>query len=265
MIRCKSLLACCLVLGFIGCQDAEFTDSDCGSAKCDEVGVGQLMPRAPETPGTIGVTRNDDRWLFEVIGAKGEILLLSENYAQKSSALNGLLSVEENGVLAERYSVHEVNGGFAVELRAANNELLADSQVFKTEAAALGAIDSTRELIAGIIQYKAALVSGAAFELARDDKNWEFALRDEAGLGLMRSQRYSRRRDAITGISSVRDNGKDTARYTILEQPIRFILKAVNGQEIAESSQTFQTRAAAQAAIDSTQALLISERVANPW
>ncbi|MEN8160231.1 MAG: DUF1508 domain-containing protein [Myxococcota bacterium] len=63
----------------------------------------------------------------------------------------------------------------------------------------------------------------------------------------------------------VRLNGKDDGRYVLLDSPHRFILKAANGVEIAESAETYGSAAEAEAAITSTRALLSSERVANPW
>jgi uncharacterized protein YegP (UPF0339 family) len=264
MSVCRNLLICCSLLGLVACQEAGIESSEC--VRCDDPSQSvDIMPRAPVTPGTVGITRNQDQWLFEVIGAKGEIVLLSEQYSSKSNALNGVLSVEENGVQAERYEVSQTAGGWSFVLRAGNNEVIADSQTFPSEAAAQEAAQAARELVAGIVQYKAALDTGAQFGLDRDGSEWEFDLRDDEGAALLKSQVYSRRRDALGGIESVRKNGKDANRYVLLDGPPRFILKAGNGQEIAESSKSYPTLGAAQAAIDSTQALLRSERVANPW
>ena len=59
-------------------------------------------------------------------------------------------------------------------------------------------------------------------------------------------------------------NGKDAARYQVLADPPRFILKAANGQEIAASA-SFDSPEAADGAVTATQTLLVSERAANPW
>jgi uncharacterized protein YegP (UPF0339 family) len=245
------------------------TDSpQCTTGKCDDpsaITFGQLMPRAPQAPGTISVTRNDSSWLCEVIGDQGEIVLLSDEYAGRTSALNGVLAIEENGVLADRYRVSQTTSGWSFELRAANNVLLADSQSFATEQEARDAVAATRDLVAGIVQYKAVLQDGAQFVLTRDGSEWEFLLRDQDGGAILKSQVYQRRSDAINGIESVRENGKNDARYQIVDSPPRVILKAANGQEIAESNETFDSVEAAEAAIASTQTLLSSERVANPW
>ena len=255
-------------LGIGGCQNAGNGADDC-AGKCDglddEATGGKLMPRAPSTPGTISIARAEGTWLCEVIGAKGEAVLLSTEYTDRLSALNGALSIEENGVFEDRYVVAQTGSGWSFSLRAGNNQVIADSQTFATEAEARAAAAEARDLVAGIVQYKAAMTSGARFDLGRAGADWEFALRDEDEKPVLLSQAYSRRRDAINGIESVRENGKDLGRYVLLDSPHRFILKATNGVEIAESAETYASAAEAEAAIASTQALLASERVANPW
>lgn len=254
------------MLAIAACQDTGSSTDQCDNGKCEDLGlVGQLMPRAPESQGTIHLTRTESDWSFEVIGAKGEILLLSENYASRASALNGRLSVEDNGVYEDRYETIETNGGFSFVLKAQNGETIADGQTYASEPEAKEAIRAARDLVAGIVQYRAALTSEAQFQLARDNGAWLFDLRDKDGKQLLKSQRYSRRRDAITGVASIRENGKNAGRYEVLDSPPRFILKAANGKEIAESAQTYDTPLAAQEDADATRALLQSERVANPW
>lgn len=265
----SALLALGASLGLLACQGAgEDGGQDCAGAKCDgfeEGSASDLMPRAPEAPGAISITRNAETWLCEVIGPKGEIALLSTEYTSRTSALNGALAIEENGVLPERYVVSQSDAGWSFALRAGNNATIADSAVYPTEAEATAAAETTRDLIAGIVQYKAAMTDGARFVLARDGAKWRFDLLDEDGQPLLASQVYSRRHDAINGVESVRENGKDEARYQLLADPPRFILKAANGQEIAESGQTFDSAEAAEAAAAATRALLVSERAANPW
>jgi uncharacterized protein YegP (UPF0339 family) len=265
----NSLLAWCAALALLGCQGAGVEDGqDCNGAKCDDLGDtagNDLMPRAPQAPGTISITRNAEEWLCEVIGSKGEIALLSTEYSSRTSALNGALAIEENGVLPERYVISQSDGGWSFALRAGNNATIADSATFASEEEARAAAEATRELVAGIVQYKAAMTGGARFVLSRDGSSWKFELVDEDAALLLVSQVYSRRQDAITGIESVRVNGKDPARYQLLADPPRYILKAGNGEEIGESGTTFDSAEAAQAAIAETQGLLVSEKAANPW
>lgn len=265
----KWLLAGCAALGLFACQGGGPGDGqDCNQGKCDgfeEASGEDLMPRAPEAPGNISITRSGDSWLCEVIGSKGAIALLSTEYTSRTSALNGALAIEENGVLPERYVVSESAAGWTVALRAGNNATIAQTQAFASEAEAQAAADAMRELVAGIVQYRAAMTGGARFVLARDGAIWRFELLAEDGEALLRSQDYSRRQDAITGIESVRANGKLADKYVLLADPPRFILKAGNGEEIAESGASYDTAEAAEAAVAETQALLVSERAANPW
>lgn len=262
-----SLVAWCVLLA--ACQGAGADGGqDCNQGKCDgfeEAGGDDLMPRAPQAPGAISITRNGDAWLCEVIGQKGEIGLLSTEYGERTSALNGALAIEENGVLPERYVVSQSQAGWVFALRAGNSATIATSAAYASEAEATAAAAAMRELVAGIVQYRAAMTGGARFVLSRDGSRWRFDLLDEGGETLLASQIYSRRQDAITGIESVRLNGKQAARYAVLADPPRFILKAANGVEIAESGATFDSAEAAQAAVADTQALLVSERAANPW
>lgn len=83
---------------------------------------------------------------------------------------------------------------------------------------------------------------------------------------ILESEGYQGRTGAVNGMDSVRRNGRDVGRYEILQEGgVRFILKATNGQEIAQSASSFSSVAEAEAAVQSTASLLDSERVGNPW
>jgi hypothetical protein len=203
------------------------------------------------------------------VGDKGSIFLLSQDYVEKVSAINGILSVEDNGVLAERYLVSQVaDGEWKFVLRAGNNQEIGASPIFRNQEDAEAAVIATRDLIAGIVQWKAAVTNGARFDLWRDqeDKQWYFVLRAADGRVLLESEDYQARTGAVNGIESVRENGKNLARYQLLEGGGEhfFVLKAGNGQEIGRST-AYATPEEAQAAIDETNQLLISEKVGSPW
>lgn len=229
-----------------------------------------VMQKRPEAPGEFDITRGKDgQWYFNGVGARGERLLLSEGYVEKASALNGILSVEENGVYTENYEVQQtVDGDWIFVLRAGNNQVIAESGLYRSQADAEAAITEARDLVAGIVQYKAAVTDGARFDLWKDEasKEWFFVLRQADGRILLESEGYTGRTGAVNGLESVRLNGKDLNRYSFVsDDGVKFILKAANGQEIARSADTFASEADAQAAINETNALLQSERVASPW
>jgi uncharacterized protein YegP (UPF0339 family) len=230
-----------------------------------------LMQKTPEAPGEFALTRaKDGEWYFSGVGEKGQELLLSEGYVQRSSALNGILSVEENGVHLDRYEVGVTDAGtYSFVLRAGNNQVIAESREYRTQEQAEAAIASARDLVAGILQYKAAVTDGARFDLWRgeEDRQWYFVLRADDGRELLRSEAYTGRTGAVNGIESVRLNGKDETKYQIVQEAgeIYFILKAGNGHEIAESADSYDDVESAEIGIAETHELLLSEKVASPW
>src|SRR4029078_3595361 len=98
-VRKAPILAWCAVLGLLACQGGGADDGqDCTGGKCDDPGASggdPLRPPAPQAPGTIWIARNGDSWLCEVIGGRGEIALLSTEYAEHPSALNRRLAICE--------------------------------------------------------------------------------------------------------------------------------------------------------------------------
>jgi uncharacterized protein YegP (UPF0339 family) len=265
-------LALALVLG--ACAEPSGTSSQSGGGKADSPwgeGIAEsAMQVLPERPGMIDLARDPaNQWSARLIGPGGEIYLQTKFHSAESSAANASLGIKENGVLLERYQVAPTDGGCSFELRAANHQVIATGPSFATCAEANAAVEATRELIAGVVQFEAAVTGGARFELWREpsDGKWRFALRAADQRVLLASQTYSRRLDAVGGITSVRANGKLLDRYrTVANQDgsLSISLKAGNGQEIAASG-PYPTAKQAQAVVDESVQLLSSERVGNPW
>lgn len=234
--------------------------------------VESVMPAAPERPGKFQITRDKaGDYFFHLIGDKGQIFLTSEAYSSgKPAAINGILSVEENGVLLERYEVVPVSADECTfVLRAGNNQVIGDGPVFRDCDEATAAVSYTRDLVAGVVQWKANVSQGAQFELWKEesDGEWYFVMRDAEGGILLNSEGYTGRTGAVNGIESVRENGKQPTKYQIVTQAdgsFSISLKAGNGQEIADNG-PFASEGEAQAIINESLELLISERVGNPW
>ena len=234
----------------------------------DEI-ASSAMEVLPERPGGLDLARTPaNEWHARLIGPGGDIYLTSTAYAAETSAQNASLGIKENGVLLERYRTVSGASGCSIELRAANYKTIATGPSFATCDEANAAIAATRDLVAGVVQFEAAVSDGARFALWRDadDGSWRFALRAADKRALLESQAYSRRLDAVTGINSVRANGKLPAQYKLVagQDGSMISLRAKNGQEIAASG-PYPTTAEAQAVIDETVQLLASERVGNPW
>jgi uncharacterized protein YegP (UPF0339 family) len=265
-------IAAILLIG--ACSDPSGSSSQPGGGKADspqgEDIAASAMPILPERPGLIDLARTPaSQWSARLVGPGGDIYLTSTAYAQEPSALNAILGIKENGVLPERYRTVTTADGCSLELRAANHKVIATGPSFATCAEAEAAIATTRDLVAGVVRFEAAVSGGARFDLWREaaDGKWRFALRAAAQRTLLRSQAYSRRLDAVGGLTSVRANGKVAAQYKIIanaDGTSAISLRAKNGQEIAAGG-PHPTAAQAQAAIDETSQLLASERVGNPW
>lgn len=264
-------LVAALMLG--ACADPSGTSSQGGGGKADSPYEDELassaMPVLPERPGLIDLARDPaSQWSARLIGPGGDIYLTGTLQAKEASALNGILGIKENGVLLERYRTVASATGCSIELRAANNQVIATGPAFATCEEASAAIAATRDLVAGVVQFEAAVGGGARFELWREasDGKWRFALRAADKRVLLASQSYSRRLDAVGGVLSVRSNGKLGERYRTVAGAagISVSLRATNGQEIAASG-PYASEQDAQAIIDESAALLASERVGNPW
>ncbi|MEP6866216.1 MAG: DUF1508 domain-containing protein, partial [Deltaproteobacteria bacterium] len=70
--------------------------------------------------GKFDLWHANDGWHFHLAAGNGAILLTSEAYSSRTSAINGVLSVETNGVDNAQYSVKQAaNGGYLLHLDAA--------------------------------------------------------------------------------------------------------------------------------------------------
>lgn len=280
----RASVAVALMLGVAACS----TDSDSGGGpgttdpeqegpggKADNANQSELarltMQSAPEQPGSLDVARTPGGdWFFRLVGPAGDVFLTSGAYQQKTSGLNAMLSIEENGVMAERYAVTPVSDEeCSYELRAGNNQPIAYGPLFRTCEEAEAHIQTTRDLVAGVVQFKAAVTDGARFDLWRDstDDKWFFVMRSADERVLLESQSYTARTSAVNGIESVRENGRQPQRYRLVTETdgtVSISLRAANGQEIAASG-PYATSTEAQTVVDESVELLESERVGNPW
>jgi uncharacterized protein YegP (UPF0339 family) len=77
---------------------------------------------------------SNGQYKFVLKAGNGEIILTSELYTTKSSAENGIASVQANSPLDERYDLKDSsNGKFYFNLRAANHQMIGTSQMYATK------------------------------------------------------------------------------------------------------------------------------------
>ena len=91
-------------------------------------------------------TAKDGQTYFHLKASNGEIILASEMYVVKASALNGIESVKKNAPLDERYErkTSHNNKPFFV-LKAANHQVIGDSQMYESEKTRDAGIESVKK------------------------------------------------------------------------------------------------------------------------
>lgn len=95
-------------------------------------------------PGKFEIkTAKDGQRYFHLKAGNGEIILTSEMYKAKESAVNGIDSVKKNAPLPERYEkLTSKNGKFYFTLRAANHQVIGNSEMYESESSRDNGIES---------------------------------------------------------------------------------------------------------------------------
>ncbi|RKG29397.1 YegP family protein [Acinetobacter tianfuensis] len=87
----------------------------------------------------------DEQFRFVLKAGNGEIILTSELYKAKASALNGIESVQKNCTDDKRYERLEAkNGKPYFNLKAANHQIIGSSQFYGSEQSRDKGIESVK-------------------------------------------------------------------------------------------------------------------------
>lgn len=88
---------------------------------------------------------SDGQFRFVLKAGNAETILTSELYKQKASALNGIASVQANSGLDERYERKVAkNEKPYFNLKAANHQIIGNSQMYSSQAACENGINSVK-------------------------------------------------------------------------------------------------------------------------
>jgi len=88
---------------------------------------------------------SDGQFFFHLKAGNGEIILASERYQAKGGAENGIASVKKNAPLDERYErLTAKNNAPYFVLKAANHEIIGQSEMYSSEAARDKGIESVK-------------------------------------------------------------------------------------------------------------------------
>ena len=201
----------------------------------------------------------DGQWHFNLKSGNGGVLLTSEAYTSRTGAINGALSVLENGVDDAMYTVNKTATGYNVHLNAANHESIAFSQVYSTKSSATRAVTSSVRAVTTYLDKRESNTTGARVEvLVGETGKFRFNVHAKNGAIVLSSEQYTTESAAFNGAFAVQAEGQKATSYTVktnTDGGYYFTLSANNGQIIGLSQQ-YTTRAAATSAITSLQSFL---------
>lgn len=211
-------------------------------------------------PGKVDLWQSTDgQWRFHVTSGNGRTLLSSEGYTSRTGAINGILSVLDNGVDPAQYALNKAaNGGYNLRLRAANFETIAFTQVYSSKSNATRAISSCVRAVTSYLDVLEGNDSGARVEVLESTAGFRFNVRAQNGQVVLSSETYTTKAAAWNGAFAVQAASLNAAAFTVktsTDNRFYFTLTADNGQ-IVGVSQMYTTKAAAQSGIASVQGLL---------
>jgi len=251
-MRIASSLITALVLSFstiaaVGCATGadDYSDVDAEAAGTGKLEFWQA---------------NDAQWHFHLKAGNGAILLTSEAYKARTGAINGALSVLENGVDPAQYKVVQTKTGYIVHLVAGNGEIISFSEVYSSKSNATRAVKACVRATTSYLDKREALTTGARVEVTQGESGqFHFNFFAKNGQVVASSEAYTTEAAAYNGAFSVKDNGLDAKAYTILQNSaggFYFTVKSLdNGQTIAVSQQ-YTTKQGAQDGAAAVQRVL---------
>jgi uncharacterized protein YegP (UPF0339 family) len=211
-------------------------------------------------PGSVDLWQDtSSQWHFHVVAGNKNILLTSESYTSRTGAINGLLSVLDNGVDPLQYTINQVANGWNLHLRAGNFETVAFTQSYSTKSNAKRAITSCVKAITTYLDKAAANTTGARVEVgAGTTGKFHFNMFAQNGQIILSSESYTTEAAAWNGAFAVQAAATAATSFAIktaTDGRFYFTVTADNGQVIGVS-QLYTTKAAAQNGITSVQSLL---------
>lgn len=200
----------------------------------------------------------DGQIYFNLESGNGDVLLSSEGYTDRAGALNGLLSVLDNGGIESRYSIDAgPDGEYTINLKAGNGQVIASSAAYPIYSHAARGVAASIEAVSTYLEHWDSL-TGARFEVFEGaDARFYFRLYGKNGAQVLRSQGYSDEANALNGAFLVAEYGVSPAAYKITQTTTGwyFNLVAPNNRVIA-TSEIYSSKYNAERARDAIIALL---------
>lgn len=91
-------------------------------------------------------TRKNGEFQFNLMAGNGQIILTSEGYTTKAACMNGIESVRKNSVDDARFERKVgTNGKNYFVLKAANHQVIGQSQMYESKASMENGIESVKK------------------------------------------------------------------------------------------------------------------------
>ena len=91
------------------------------------------------------LNKSDDQFHFVLKAANGQVILSSQMYASKASAVNGIESVQKNCGDDNRFERKTAkNGKFHFNITSTNGQIIGSSQMYASEASMNNGIESVK-------------------------------------------------------------------------------------------------------------------------
>ncbi len=200
----------------------------------------------------------DGQFHFNLKSGNGAILLTSEAYSGRTGAINGALSVLENGVDPDMYLVKPAAKGFNINLKAANGQVIAFSETYATKSSATRAVKSSVKAVTSLLDKREAATGARTEVLVGETGQFRFNVHAKNGQIVLSSEQYTTEAAAFNGAFAVQTEGQNASSYTLKTNAsggFYFTVKALNNQVIGVSQQ-YTTKASAESAMASLQSLL---------
>ncbi|MGO3182049.1 MAG: YegP family protein [Aequorivita sp.] len=90
--------------------------------------------------------KSGDKYHFVLKAANGQVILSSQMYASKASALNGIESVQKNCGDDDNFELKTAkNGKFHFNIKSTNGQIIGSSQMYAGESGAKNGIESIQK------------------------------------------------------------------------------------------------------------------------
>jgi hypothetical protein len=97
-------------------------------------------------------TGEDKKFYFHLRAGNGEIVLGSQGYTAKASAIAGIASVESNGVVASRWQTFTaIDGEYGIRLVAGNGQTIGAGELYTTKESASDAVATISAMLASSV------------------------------------------------------------------------------------------------------------------